>query len=249
MPERASPADRRGGPLRARTRSRSPNPRSTKRGPRYAPVVIWRRLAASRSKASPSAPADARCPNAASARERESRRLSARRDGINVHMLPPDRRGRASWRGAGVAERGGLENRCTLCGVPWVRIPPPPPVRMIIYCIGRIFHDRPCRNPLFTPHYSANVSRARPASINFEQLTQGAAPHRSARHRARASHLRSYPLEAPQTRRPGDRLRATHRPAPIRPNSLSRIPACALHPHERRVERLPWQRAADVRPR
>ena len=160
MPERASPADRRGVPLRARTRSRSPNPRSTERpgprrvehrhagvtghsrriatrscrttvvprGPRHAPVVIWRRLAASRSKASPSAPADARCPNAASARERESRRLSARRDGINVHMLPPDRRGRASWRGAGVAERGGLENRCTLCGVPWVRIPPPPPL-------------------------------------------------------------------------------------------------------------------------
>ena len=31
-----------------------------------------------------------------------------------------------SWRGAGVVERGGLENRCALW-VPWVRIPPPPP--------------------------------------------------------------------------------------------------------------------------
>ena len=29
-------------------------------------------------------------------------------------------------RGAGVVERGGLENRCALC-VPWVRIPPSPP--------------------------------------------------------------------------------------------------------------------------
>ena len=31
-----------------------------------------------------------------------------------------------TWRGAGVVERGGLENRCVLCA-PWVRIPPPPP--------------------------------------------------------------------------------------------------------------------------
>ena len=30
-------------------------------------------------------------------------------------------------RGAGVVERGGLENRCALC-VPWVRIPPSPPL-------------------------------------------------------------------------------------------------------------------------
>ena len=29
------------------------------------------------------------------------------------------------WKGAGVVDRGGLENRCTLC-VPWVRIPPFP---------------------------------------------------------------------------------------------------------------------------
>ncbi len=32
-------------------------------------------------------------------------------------------------RGAGVVDRGGLENRCTPFGVPWVRIPPPPPAR------------------------------------------------------------------------------------------------------------------------
>src|SRR5690606_1991289 len=30
--------------------------------------------------------------------------------------------------GAGAVERGGLENRCIPCGVPWVRIPPSPPV-------------------------------------------------------------------------------------------------------------------------
>ena len=30
------------------------------------------------------------------------------------------------WRGAGVVEQAGLENRCTLW-VPWVRIPPSPP--------------------------------------------------------------------------------------------------------------------------
>ena len=31
------------------------------------------------------------------------------------------------WRGAGVDERGGLENRCPVFAGPWVRIPPPPP--------------------------------------------------------------------------------------------------------------------------
>src|SRR3954471_19295064 len=33
----------------------------------------------------------------------------------------------APRRGAGVVERGGLENRCGLFGPPRVRIPPPPP--------------------------------------------------------------------------------------------------------------------------
>ena len=35
------------------------------------------------------------------------------------------------WRGAGAVDRGGLENRCTLCGVPRVRIPPSPPAQRI----------------------------------------------------------------------------------------------------------------------
>src|ERR1700686_2139623 len=35
------------------------------------------------------------------------------------------------WRGAGAVERGGLENRCPLCGGPRVRIPPSPPVYLI----------------------------------------------------------------------------------------------------------------------
>ncbi len=35
-------------------------------------------------------------------------------------------------RGAGVVERGGLENRCTSIGVPWVRIPPSP--QELIFC-------------------------------------------------------------------------------------------------------------------
>jgi hypothetical protein len=39
---------------------------------------------------------------------------------------PPPAPGARPRRGAGVVERGGLENRCTFW-VPWVRIPPPPP--------------------------------------------------------------------------------------------------------------------------
>ncbi len=30
------------------------------------------------------------------------------------------------WRGGRVVEGSGLENRRSLCGLPWVRIPPPP---------------------------------------------------------------------------------------------------------------------------
>src|SRR5690606_22842261 len=34
-----------------------------------------------------------------------------------------------SRRGAGVVERGGLENRCVAYAAPWVRIPPSPPTQ------------------------------------------------------------------------------------------------------------------------
>ena len=50
------------------------------------------------------------------------------------------------WRGAGVVERGGLENRCTLW-VPWVRIPPPPPV----FCINLLINNNFFRYALHLP--------------------------------------------------------------------------------------------------
>src|SRR5271165_3832176 len=48
--------------------------------------------------------------------------FSCRSKGGHANSLPPLAR-----RGAGAVERGGLENRCPLCGGPRVRIPPSPP--------------------------------------------------------------------------------------------------------------------------
>src|SRR3972149_1488008 len=50
--------------------------------------------------------------------------------GLQRAMRGLQRPGGGGWwwgRGAGVVYRGGLENRCAPYGVPWVRIPPPPP--------------------------------------------------------------------------------------------------------------------------
>src|SRR6185312_2168076 len=57
--------------------------------------------------------------------DRAAARLSLRR--ACASLRGPKRRNAALRRGARAVDRGGLENRCALYGVPWVRIPPSPP--------------------------------------------------------------------------------------------------------------------------
>src|SRR3954463_5527191 len=66
------------------------------------------------------APAGAATMSVAAMAAASARRIMRARLAIPLGPRPSSRRG------AGVVERGGLENRCALFGAPRVRIPPPP---------------------------------------------------------------------------------------------------------------------------
>src|SRR5436853_139610 len=66
------------------------------------------------------APAGAATMSVAATAAATARRIMRARLAIPLGPKPSSRRG------AGVVERGGLENRCALFGAPRVRIPPPP---------------------------------------------------------------------------------------------------------------------------
>ena len=85
-----------------------------------------------------------------------------------------------SRRGAGVVERGGLENRCALC-VPGVRIPPPPPA---VDCATFLAVARDCH--LFTASHCHNgISRTSGADTASQTSARGRGPlaHKPGRRR------------------------------------------------------------------
>ncbi len=73
-------------------------------------------------------------------------------------------------RGAGVVERGGLENRCALC-VPWVRIPPSPPLNFDKMSYRRDFQHIQETCPCFPHMYVARCTMQQAATIR-----RGSAP-------------------------------------------------------------------------